>query len=130
MKIKRVDEKLDFLVEMADAGGFSANGNYYHVIVHPREMAGTIPHFHLHANGTSYNDDICIKFDTPEYFIHGNHKDTLNAKGRKNLQEFIISERRGISRWDFLVDAWESAYPDSPVKSLSCPDYRYLPDKL
>ena len=132
MKLRRIDESenLDFLVEMADAGGFSANGNYYHAIVHPRENSGTVPHFHLHIDGTSYNKDICIKFDKPEYFIHGAHTDTLNSKGRKNLREFMVSERRGIGRWDFLVDAWETAYPESPVEATKCPNYRLLPDKL
>ena len=125
MELRKINEELEFLAEMAKAGSFLQ----YEVLIHPKEKEGNIPHFHLHVPGMSFDDDICIKLDKPEYFIHGSHSGMLNHKERKNLQVFLLSKRRNISRWDFLVDAWETAYPNKLVSADSCPDYTELPAK-
>ena len=127
MRLNRFDDRDDrFLTEMAKAGEFTTGGICYEVEVYPNE--GPIPHFHLHSSSENNNKkDICIKFETPEYFSHGSYFVELNSRGRKDLVNFLLSEDEyGISNWEFLRRYWNRSFPDNKVVSDKMPNYRLL----
>ena len=51
---------------------------------------GNIPHVHIRDVATRGKlFDACVKLEYPEYFDHGCHTDTLNAKQKRQLDEFM-----------------------------------------
>ena len=128
-RIDRIDDSSDYLVEMPSRGRFVHKGKIYELIVHYRENPVGYPHFHMHAIGTSYDDDICIRLDVAEYFIHGNHVETLNSTGRKKLYNYLQEEigNSSLTRWRILVSDWNEAFRPVDIKEM--PNYRRLPDK-
>lgn len=130
MRLNKIESRDNrFLAEMAKAGEFTTGGICYEVEVYPNE--GPIPHFHLHNSSENSNKkDICIRFDSPEYFVHGSYKSKLNSTGRKDLIKFLISEDEyGVSNWEFLRRYWNRSFPDNRISSDEMPNYRLLPDK-
>ena len=132
MKLERIDRNNDpgdYLVEMPSRGRLVHRGRIYELIVHYRENPVGYPHFHMHAIGTNYDSDICIRLDVAEYFIHSNHVETLNSAGRKKLDNYLREEivEGGLTRWRILVNDWNEAFRPVDIKEM--PNYRRLPDK-
>ena len=120
----------DYLVEMASIGGLTLSIGAVYLIVTPVE--GNIPHFHVHlkSDGSSRTRDICIKFDEPDYFLHGSHTDTLNSGDRKKLYKYLRGNYgHGLSNWEYLAITWDHDHPNDIIKASSCPNYLLLPDK-
>lgn len=137
MKLVRSEffEELDenseqYLIEMASTKDFKLSIGTVQALVRPRER-GVIPHFHIHImSDNSYNNDITIRLDKPEYFIHGNHTGMLNSKDRKKLANFMKEVyARSTTNWEYLVLKWENDHPDILIDMEECPNYRLLPDK-
>lgn len=124
------EEGFEYLAEMADVCRPTLSYGYVIVRINPKERTGDVPHFHLHLKDTKVKDDICIKLEGPEYFIHGTHTGTLNSRDKKKLQRALEEVDDGMTNWEFLRRSWNRYYPDRRVSSREIPDYRNLPDKL
>lgn len=127
MKLKKLNE--DYLIEMASIQcdkKLSIGASSF--IVRPNER-GYIPHFHIHlkADGNNFNNDICVRLDEPEYFIHGSHTGTLNTGDCRKTNEFLHeSYDDDITNWRYLAITWNHDHPDARISSKSCPNYLEL----
>ena len=130
MKLERIsvsNDGYEYLSEMAEVRRAELGGTVYRFLVFGDE-GENIPHFYLHPLGGKKSDEICIRIDKPEYFIHGVYTKTLNTKERKDLRRILSEEDEGITFWDLIRCNWNGMHPDSRV-SPGMPDYRKLPDK-
>lgn len=66
-----------------------------------------LPHFHI-TNKKGL--DCCVRIDTAEFFAHGNHKDTLNSKSMKvldqKLREKCEKSESGQTNWEYIRDLY------------------------
>lgn len=97
--------------------------------------AGRTPHFHIEDNE---GFDSCLKFSSPEYFVHGCHRSKFhNKKEKENLIDFLnqpVSEKiqkryKNIkTNWQFLVFLWNKSYQrfEKLDDNLEMPDYTKL----
>lgn len=112
------------LLEMAEVGRF----DIYKISIYGGE--GPIPHFHFYIDDP--NKGGCIRLDKPEYFIHGNHTEKLNSKGRKNLIEWIKAPHKsfgkyGLTNWQVICIYWDDNNPNYLFnKDAEIPDYTLL----
>ena len=112
------------LLEMAEVGRF----DIYKISIYGGEWP--IPHFHFYIDDP--NEGGCIRLDKPEYFIHGNHTEKLNSKGRKNLIEWIKSPHKsfgkyGLTNWQIICIYWDDNNPNYLFnKDAEMPDYTLL----
>ena len=120
-------EETQYLYEMAEVDRVIIGSQLYIVDVFADE-GDYKPHFHLHPKGGSKRDDIVIRIDVPEYFLHGVYNKTLNSKERKELISELKSEFRGMSLYIQIKELWNrlhrNAIYDGPM-----PDYNELPTK-
>ena len=94
---------------------------------------GHVPHFHLRDVKTKGQEfDTCIEIMRSKYFIHGHHNDTLNAKGKKALAEFMEAKcpnEKYENNYELTVDMWNmnnSSMNVPYVKGQEIPNYRLL----
>ena len=94
---------------------------------------GHIPHFHLRDVKTRGEEfDTCIEITKPKYFLHGHHNDTLNAKGKKALAEFMEAKcpnSKYENNYELTVDMWNlnnSSINVSYERGQEIPNYRNL----
>ena len=120
------------LNEMARVG-FMGN---FDVIVNTDDM-GYIPHVHIVDKATRGGQfDTCIRLETNRYFLHGGHKDTLNSKQRKMLNDFMHQPSRNIhyrNNYEHAVNLWNDNNSDSYLQiredangNVLMPDYREI----
>jgi len=95
---------------------------------------GQIPHFHVidhNTRGSQFSS--CIRIDTPEYFRHGYHRNTLNSSEKKALVEFLqkVSPHDSMQRtnWGRIVDEWNKNTMRAQVRCTKMPSYQQLPNK-
>lgn len=112
------------LLEMAEVGRFEE----YRISIYGGE--GPIPHFHFYTNNPDAGG--CIRLDKPEYFIHGNHKEKLSSKDRKNITKWLQSPHKsfgkyGATNWQVICIYWDDNNPTHPFnKDAEMPDYNLL----
>lgn len=103
------------LDEMARVG-FMGN---FDVIIHTDDM-GFIPHFHIVDKATrGYEFNTCVRLENNQYFLHGSHKDKLNARQRKMLDEFMNAPHRNIhyrNNYEYAVNLWNDNNSSSYVQ--------------
>ena len=101
------------ILEMARIGFFPlGDSKGIEVYVHTDDP-GKIPHFHLRKKGSGrggYEFDICVKFESAEYFTHGKHKGTIPTKMCKELNNMLksVDKSDGYRRtyWEIALDEW------------------------
>lgn len=126
--IERVNNKdTQYLYEMAEVDRIELGGKLYIVDVFADE-GEDVPHFHLHPKGGRKKDDIIIRIDVPEYFLHGNYSKTLNAKEKKELISALSDEYDGESLWEAIRRGWNRLHRNKRV-DVEMPDYSELPGK-
>ena len=128
MELKKLNE--DYLVEMASIGLAKLSIGSVYLIVRPNER-GLIPHFHVHlkSDGSKFGDDICVRLDEPEYFLHGSHAGTLNSGDCRKLNSFLHDNyARGMTNWEYLAATWDHDHPEAQIGDVNCPDYKELID--
>ena len=115
---------------------FMINYSVYDFLVYPLEIADKCPpHFHLHQKYSNYANDICIRLDTPKYFLHdsrhpigcpefmevsyysGNQAAVsstfLSRTDREELDRFMRSSSiffPTYNNWRMLVEDWNYFY--------------------
>ena len=125
MKLERLDEDYGYLVEMAEVDRISLGGQEYIVDVFADE-GDYKPHFHLHPKGSlKKSDEILIRIDVPEYFLHGVYRKTLNSKERKELVTELSSVFEGDSLWEAIRKNWNRLHRDRTVH-CDMPNYEKL----
>ena len=130
MKLERISdssEGYEYLAEMAEIDRITIGGQLYLVDVFGDE-GENVPHFHLHPKGGKKSDDVVIRIDRSEYFLHGPYSRTLNSRERKELVSELNSEYDGESLWNAIRRGWNRLHRDSPV-NCPIPDYSKLPGK-
>ena len=120
-------EETQYLYEMAEVDRIELGGKLYIVDVFSDE-GDYKPHFHLHPKGGRKKDDIVIRIDVPEYFLHGSYSRTLNTKEKKDLIAALNSEYDGESLWEAIRRGWNRLHRDKRV-DVEIPDYSELPGK-
>lgn len=105
------------LDEMARVG-FMDN---FDVIIHTDDM-GFIPHFHIIDKATrGYEFNCCVRLENNQYFSHGNHKDKLNSKQRRMLNDFMNAPHRNIhyrNNYEYAVNLWNDNNSSSYVQIM------------
>ena len=120
------------LQEMARVGwvplGTTKNIEVY---VHTDD-SGDIPHFHVRKYGKNNNFEweVCIKFESAEYFEHGRYKGKLPKSVTSELDSMLRTvnmRRRGLTYWQSAVDDWNNNNSKKFLNpDLEQPDYTKL----
>ena len=121
------NEKGQYLYEMAEVDRIELGGKLYIVDVFADE-GDNKPHFHLHPKGGRKKDDIIIRIDVPEYFLHGSYSKTLNDKEKKELISALSDEYDGELLWEAIRCGWNRLHRNKRVDA-EMPDYSELPGK-
>lgn len=95
---------------------------------------GNTPHFHVrkYSGKHQFEWDVCIKYETAEYFKHGKYKDELpNKKIAKELDQMLRqvdkTSRGGYTFWEIAIDEWNRNNSDRCIDINSVqPDYTKL----
>lgn len=128
--------KLQEIEGMSRIGFIPSKGKTFEVYVNTDD-AGKIPHFHVRDKDDWEAFHTCIKIEEPEYFLHGNKTDVLNAKERKALQEFMTDyPKKGsffgedghrLNNWEYVKMLWNMNNSDVEVDDNTAqPDYTLL----
>lgn len=131
--VRKIITEKSFL-EMARIGFIPVGTtNTIEVYVHTND-AGKIPHFHIRKYGANnqFEWETCVKFESPNYFIHGHYDDRI--PGRKIVKELDImlrtidkKDRNHRTYWQKAIDAWNDNNSDVELPlDLEQPDYTKL----
>ena len=104
--------------------------------IYGKERSG-YPHFHffkgLKPEGgipDEYrNGGGCLCIESPNYFIHENHVDTLTPKEIKGLIKFLREQNKtfkSISNWEYIIGQWNDNNPEEKQIPMDTPipDYK------
>lgn len=100
------------------------------------EGEGQIPHFHFYKNRApekgipkdARSGGGCICFETPNYFLHGSHKETMDRKEIKGLIDFLKKKHetlKSVTNWEYMVSLWNDNNPDQKQISMDIPIPEY-----
>lgn len=86
------------------------------------------PHMHIRRTGKS---DVCVKFYSAEYFLHGSKTDKLNSSEKEWLNDMLkLKLSSKLTYWEFAINAWNAAnviHEDKLIpEDLKQPDYTKL----
>lgn len=86
---------------------------------------GQIPHMHIHIQG---QHDVCIRFDSPNYFSHEKNNNTVSSKVAAWIDAILrITDDDDQTLWKFAVKSWNSNNSGSKLPlDLEQPDYTKL----
>ena len=98
---------------------------------------GNIPNVHIRDVATrGRNFDACVKLESPEYFDHGSHTDTLSTKQKQQLNDFMNkAPAKGVFRTNYekAVYVWNDNNSNRDVEfeyyddgRVIVPDYSTL----
>ena len=128
------EEELEEIYGMSRIGWIpEGTENTIEVYVHTNDP-GNIPHFHVRKYGRNNNYDweVCIKFESAEYFSHGRYSGKLpNRKVAKQLDDMLRdinkSSRYQGTYWERAIDEWNmnNSQIQLPL-DLEQPDYSKL----
>ena len=122
---------------MSRVGTVSMRGATYEIFVCTNDP-GKIPHFHLRDIDDWSKFHTYIRIDKAEYFHHGNKQDILNAKEKKQLNDFMqsISKKKlrrpgaepiEITNWEYVCILWDDNNSDVEIADdVVQPDYTKL----
>ena len=123
-----IEIKEDYLMEMARVGQYKN----YEVIIWTNDN-GKVPHFHLRDSNTHGEEfHTCICINEAKYFLHTGKEDKLNAKGRRELSDFLNSKSNAkrfesFTNWQIVLTLWNMNNSDVLVdEDLVMPDYTKL----
>ena len=96
--------------------------------------AGKIPHFHIRQKDDWQSFHSCVRIDKPEYFLHAGKEDVLNAKQKRELQEFMSSPvtlsryaDKFTNNWELACFLWDINNSDVEIGlDVEQPDYTLL----
>ena len=102
--------------------------------------SGSIPHFHVRKYSThkhkydkrsKFDWETCIRYDSPQYFLHGKYHDTLPdpeiAKQLDSMLRTVNPKRRGITYWQSAIDDWNNNTERIQLDpDMEQPDYTLL----
>ena len=128
-----LSEEKHELLEMARIGFIPIGDNKGIEVYVNTDDSGNTPHFHVRKR-SSHNDfewDICIRFDSAEYFEHGRHKGTLSSKIAKELDKMLRTvdkkDKNGSTYWEIAISEWNRNNSDVELPDdLEQPDYTML----
>ena len=128
-----LNEEKQELLEMARIGFIPIGDNKGIEVYVNTDDSGNTPHFHVRKR-SSHNDfewDICIKFDSAEYFEHGRHTGTLPSKIAKELDKMLRTvdkkDKNGNTYWEIAISEWNRNNSDVELPDdLEQPDYTML----
>ena len=120
-------EETQYLCEMAEVDRIIIGGQLY-IVDFFADEGDYKPHFHLHPKGGSKKDEVLIRIDVPEYFLHSNYSKIFNSKEHKELINELRTEFRGMSLYVQIRELWNRLHRDS-IYDGPMPDYNKLPDK-
>ncbi len=94
---------------------------------------GKIPHFHVwkKLGGRRHEWEVCIKFESAEYFTHGKYKGTVPTKIAKEIDKTLrqkdTKDKYGRTNWDIAIEEWNRNNSDVTLPDdLVQPDYTKL----
>ena len=131
--VRKIITEKSFL-EMARIGFIPiGTTNTTEVYVHTND-AGKIPHFHIRKYGTNnqFEWETCVKFESPNYFIHGHYDDRIPSRKivkelDKMLRTIDKKDRNYRTYWQKAIDAWNDNNSDVELPlDLEQPDYTKL----
>lgn len=102
------------------------------VYVHTND-GGRIPHFHVRKYGKNnkFEWEVCVKYEQPEYFIHGIYRDVSSMRGLEYTLDRLLRINNpkdpGRTYWQSAIIAWNMNNSDSDLPyDLEQPDYTQL----
>ena len=120
---------------MSRAGKIQADGNTYEIYVNTDD-SGKIPHFHFRIVNDWGKFHSCIRIDSARYFLHSNKDDKLNAKQKKELQQFMLESAPAnifdangnrLNNWQYICVLWNGNNSDVSIDpNIEQPDYNQL----
>jgi hypothetical protein len=126
-----LNKKDNVITEMARVGFM--HGETYEVSVYTRDP-GKIPHVHI-VDTDTYGKKLncCVMLETNRYFSHGHHQGELNAKLRKEFNDFM-KQRSPIpqfkNNYQLAVAMWNLNNSDTYIQikedengNIIMPDY-------
>ncbi len=118
------------LLEYYARVGFFGKRNELEIYIRTDD-AGYIPHFHIRDTATQGKKfDACIELAENKYFSHGSHTDTLNARQRKWLAEFMegkCQNPKWENNYEFAIDMWNANNSQMNIEyNGTIPDYRII----
>ena len=94
---------------------------------------GNIPHFHVwkKIRGRLHEWEVCVRYDSAEYFSHKKHPGTMPSDMTKKLNEVLKKKnpnsRHGDTYWQTAVEMWNQNNERKPLDwDLEQPDYTKL----
>ena len=126
MELENLGET-QYLYEMAEVDRITIGGQLYIVDVFADD-GDYKPHFHLHPKDGSKREDVVIRIDVPEYFLHENYSKTFNSKERRELIRELETGFRGMSLYVQIRELWNRLHRNS-IYDGPMPDYTKLPNK-
>lgn len=92
------------------------------------ENEGLLPHFHIFNKDNTFS--CCIRLDKPEYFVHGEHKGTLNNNDIKKLIKVLNQSmpRYDLTRFEFMCMTWDSTNKKKIGNLLNRNGHYVMPD--
>ena len=127
----KVIEAVEEIYEMARICKLPSDNNI-EIFVNTDD-GGNMPHFHVwkKLSRRVHEWETCIKFEEPEYFLHGKYKDKVSTKIAKEIDKVLrskkINDRSGRTYWQAAVDSWNDNNSNVTLPmDLQQPDYTTL----
>ena len=130
--MSKINSIIDDLDEVCEMARICKLPNKIEIFVNTDD-GWNIPHFHVWKKTSCRNHEweTCIKFDSPEYFLHGKYSDKISTKIAKEidfaLRSVDLSDRFKRTFWEIAIDEWNrnNSSKDLPLE-LEQPDYTKL----
>lgn len=121
------------LTEMARVGWIPSNQpKGIEVYVHTDD-SGNVPHFHVRKYGdhNKFEWEVCVRYDSANYFEHGPYKGKLPTKIAKELDKMLREKNpksiAGLTYWQSAVEDWNNNNSDVELDpNIEQPDYTTL----
>lgn len=125
----------EYLNEFGYAGSVKLDGQTYAILTSPDDDSSD-PQFHLHPSDNprsmwdydQSDNDICLRFDRPEYVYDDRRK--LSNEAKVELIEYLNKSEKiagaDISNWRFMRGLWYSGTGHHTSVAKEIPDYTKL----
>lgn len=87
--------------------------NGYKLYIYCEKSKSEIPHFHIWHQRDSFDNDVTVKLEINEFYIHGKHQKILSNKQMKRIYENMVKN----NVWYKLVNMWNKKNPNNLVNS-------------
>ena len=89
---------------------------------------GSIPHFHIISLQNKFLCAVCLHVN--KYFKHGPYTGELNSSQRVVLDDYLRTQKDGVSVWEYMVSIWNISYNNMNVEIDEQPDYTSMKESL